>query len=140
MDVYNGSAHVLRVSARSVQGKIQGGAKIGQGVPLSRAGQIYVTGVHLLKKTPFLDRKATATNRIHVNDLEARGKKFGYFWIHSEVYFLTRFGVILDLVIFQIIRFRLLFNATHFLSNSLISNGENCIHVIFVSPAKHSDT
>ena len=34
------------------------------------------------------------------NDLEACGRKCCYFWFHSEVKFLTRFDVFLDLVIF----------------------------------------
>ena len=67
-------------SARSTQGRIQGGAKIGQGGPL-------------LKETSSSDRKATATNRMHSNDLEACGKKCCYFWFHSEVKFLTGFNV-----------------------------------------------
>ena len=33
------------------------------------------------------------------NDLEACAKKCCYFWFHSEVKFLTRFEVFLDLVI-----------------------------------------
>ena len=65
-------------SARSAQGRIQGGAKIGHGGPL-------------LQETSSSDRKATATNRMHSNDLEACGKKCCYFWFHSEVKFLTRF-------------------------------------------------
>ena len=65
-------------SARSVQGRIQGGAKIGH-------------GGHLLQETSSSERKATATNRMHSNDLEACGKKCCYFWFHSEVKFLTRF-------------------------------------------------
>ena len=69
-------------SARSAQG----GAKIGHGGPL-------------LQETSSSDRKATATNRMHSNDLEACGKKCCYFWFHSEVKFLTRFDVFLDLVI-----------------------------------------
>ena len=36
---------------------------------------------------------------MHSSDLEAFGKKCCYFWFHSEVKFLTRFDVILDLVI-----------------------------------------
>ena len=38
---------------------------------------------------------------MHRSDLEAFGKKYFYFWFHSEVKFLTRFGrdVFLDLVI-----------------------------------------
>ena len=65
-------------SARSVQGRIQGGAKIGHGDPL-------------LQETSSSDRKATATNRMHSSDLETCGKKCCYFWFHSEVKFLTRF-------------------------------------------------
>ena len=44
-------------SARSAQGWIQGGAKIGHGGPL-------------LQETSSSDRKATATNQMHSNDLE----------------------------------------------------------------------
>ena len=65
-------------SARSVQGRIQGGAKLGHGGPL-------------LQETSSSDRKATATNRMHSRDLETCGKKCCYFWFHSEVKFLTRF-------------------------------------------------
>ena len=65
-------------SARSAQGWIQGGAKIGHGGPL-------------FQETSSSDRKATATNRMHSNDLEACGKKCCYFWFLSEVNFLTRF-------------------------------------------------
>ena len=65
-------------SARSAQGRIQGGAKIGHGGPLPQ-------------ETSSSDQKATATNRMHSNDLEASGKKCCYFWFHSEVKFLTRF-------------------------------------------------
>ena len=43
---------------------------------------------HLIIKS---DRKATETNRLHSNDLEACGKKCCYFMFHSEVKFLTRF-------------------------------------------------
>ena len=63
---------------RSVQGRIQGGAKIGHGGPL-------------LQETSSSDRKATAINRMHSSDLETCGKKCCYFWFHSEVIFLTRF-------------------------------------------------
>ena len=70
--------------AKSAQGWIQGGAKIGPGgSPLQR--------------TSFSDRKATATNRLHSSDLEAFGKKYCYFWFHLEVKFLTRFGHLLGL-------------------------------------------
>ena len=65
-------------SARSVQGPIQGGAKIGQGGAL-------------LQETSSSDQKATATNRMHSSDLETCGKKCCYFWFHFEVKFLTRF-------------------------------------------------
>ena len=66
------------ISARSAKGRIQGGAKIGHGGPL-------------LQETSSSDQKATATNRMHSNDLEACGKKSCYFWFHSEVKFVTRF-------------------------------------------------
>ena len=93
------------------RGRIQDGTKIDYGVPF-------------YKKTSSSDRKATATNRIHSNDLEACWKKCCYFWFHSEVYFLTRFGVILDFIIVI---------STYFLSNSLISNGVKCfIYINFV--------
>ena len=73
-------------SARPVQGRIQGKTKIGQGGPL-------------LQRTSSSNLKATATNGIHSNDLEACGMKCCYFLFHSEVKFLTRFDVFLDLVI-----------------------------------------
>ena len=61
-------------SARSAEGRIQGGAKIGhRGSPSSS------------------DRKATATNRMHSNDLEGCGKKCCYFSFHFKVKFLTPF-------------------------------------------------
>ena len=49
-------------SARSTKGRIQGGANIGHGGPL-------------LQETSSSDRKATATNGMHSNDLESCGKK-----------------------------------------------------------------
>ena len=52
-------------SDRSAQGRIQGGAKIGHGGPL-------------LQESSSSDRKATATNRMDSNDLEACGKKCCY--------------------------------------------------------------
>ena len=71
MDVYElGRDEVLMVpyqcccfSARFVQGRIQGGAKIGHG------------GGPLLQRTFSSDWKATATNQMHSSDLEACGKK-----------------------------------------------------------------
>ena len=77
------------LSARSTQRRIQGGAKIGYGGPL-------------LQETSSSDWKATATNRMHSNDLEACGKKccYRYFWFHSESNFLCVFDVFVDLVIF----------------------------------------
>ena len=65
---------------------------------LSRMGQKYVTGGLLLQKTSSSDRKATATNRMHSNDLEICGKKCCYLWCHSEVKFWRVFDVFLDLV------------------------------------------
>ena len=63
--------------AKSVQGRIQGRAKVGQGGPL-------------LQRTSS-DWKATLTNRMLSNDLEACGIKCCYFWFHSKVKFLTCF-------------------------------------------------
>ena len=73
-------------SARSPQGRIQGGAKRGQGGPL-------------LQGTSASDWKATATNRMHSNDLEACGMLYSYFWFHSNVKFLTRFRHLFGLVV-----------------------------------------
>ena len=70
--------------ARLVQGRIQGRAKIGQ-------------GGSLLQRTSSSDLKATATNRIHSNDLDACGMKCCYFLFHSEVKFLTLFRRLLGL-------------------------------------------
>ena len=42
-----------------------------------------------IKKTSSSDRKATATNRIHSNDLEVCVMKCCCFWFHSVVTFLT---------------------------------------------------
>ena len=64
--------------AKSSQGWIQGGAKIGP-------------GGSLLQRTFSSDWKSTATYYMHCSDLEAFGKKFCYFWFHWEVKFLMRF-------------------------------------------------
>ena len=73
-------------SARSVQGRIQGGTKNRSLGPL-------------LERTSSSDWKATATNRMHNNDQEACGMKCCSFWFHSEVKFWRVFEVFLDLVI-----------------------------------------
>ena len=69
-------------SARSAQGRIKGGAKIGHRGPL-------------LQETSSSDRKATATNRMHSNDIEACGKKLLLFLVPfwSQIFgvFLTSF-------------------------------------------------
>ena len=74
-------------SARPVQGRIQGRAKIGRG-----GG-----GGSLLQRTSSSVLKATATNRIHSNDQDACGMKCCYFLFHSEVKFLMRFRRLLGL-------------------------------------------
>ena len=56
----HGPLQVLLFLARSAQGRIQDGAKIGHGGPL-------------LQETSSSDRKATATNGMHSNDLELFG-------------------------------------------------------------------
>ena len=72
--------------AKSAQGWIQGGAKIGP-------------GGSLLQRTSSSDRKATATYWMHSSDLEAFGKKYCYFWFHWEFKFLRVLDVFLDLII-----------------------------------------
>ena len=69
---------MLLFLARSAQGLIQGRAKIGHGGLLPQ-------------ETSSSDLKATATNQMDSNDLEACGKKYCHFWFNSEVKFLTRF-------------------------------------------------
>ena len=72
--------------ARSVQGRIQGGAKVGHGGPL-------------LQRTSASDWKAIATNRMHSNDLEACGMLYCYIWFHSKVKFLTHFRHLFGLIV-----------------------------------------
>ena len=73
-------------SARSVQGRIQCGAKVGHGGPL-------------LQRASASDWKAIATNRMHINDLEVCGMLYSYFWFHFEVKFLTRFRHLFGLIV-----------------------------------------
>ena len=80
----------IDICAKSAQGLIQGGAKIGYG------------GGPLLKRTSSSDRKATPTNQMHSNYLEAFGMKSYYFWFHSEVKFLTRFWCLFGLSYFDV--------------------------------------
>ena len=70
--------------AKSAQGWIQGGAKIGP------RGS-------LLQITSSSDIKATATYWMHSSDLESFGKKYCYVWFHWEVKFFTRFGSLFGL-------------------------------------------
>ena len=72
--------------AKSAQGWIQGGAKIGP-------------GGSLLQRTSSSDRKATATYWMHSNDLEAFGKMYFYFLVSLGSQILTSLDVLLDLVI-----------------------------------------
>ena len=73
----HGPAHALRCCGQIRPGG-GGGGKIGHGVPL-------------LQKTSSSDQKATETNQMDSNYLEACGKKCCYFRFHSEVKFLTCF-------------------------------------------------
>ena len=66
---------VLAISAK---------ADPGRGKNMSRGGP-------LLQATSSSDRKATLTNLIHSNDLQACGEKCRYIWFQFEVKFLTRF-------------------------------------------------
>ena len=104
-------------SARSVKGRIQGRAKIGQGGPL-------------LQRTSSSDWKATATNQMHSNDLEACGMKYCYFWFHSEVKFLTRFRHLFGLIVILPC-----FNAifVYFLCSKVFNLHLFCIISMFVS-------
>ena len=54
----------------------------------SRARQNRSWGVPFFKKTSSSDRKATATNRIHSNDLERCVMNCCCFWFHSVVNYL----------------------------------------------------
>ena len=74
----HGPAHVLRCF-----GQIRQGADPGKGKNRSRGP--------LLQETSSSDRKATVTNQMDSNDLEACGRKCCYFLFHSEDKFLTRF-------------------------------------------------
>ena len=65
----------------------------------SRGAKIGQRGSPSSKETSSSDRKATATNQMDSNDLEACGKKCCYFWFHFKVQILTRSDVFLDLVI-----------------------------------------
>ena len=67
----------------------------------SRVGQNRSWG-SLLQQISSSARNAAAVNFMHSNDLEACGMKCCYFWFHSEVKFLTRFDVFLDLIILTI--------------------------------------
>ena len=48
-------------------------------------------GGPLLQEASSSDRKATATNQMHSNDVEACGNKCRFIWFHFDVQFLTRF-------------------------------------------------
>ena len=67
-------------SVRSAQGQIKGGAKLFHGDPLQR--------------TSSSDRKASATNQVHSNGLEACGKSVAIFGpFRNQIFdaFLTSF-------------------------------------------------
>ena len=60
----------------------------------SRAVPKQVIWGPLLQKTSSSDWKATATNRMHSNNLEACGKKCCYFWFRSDIVILPYFNAI----------------------------------------------
>ena len=82
----------------------------------SRAWQKWVTRGLLLQRTSS-DWKATATNRMHSNDLEACGMLYRCFWFHSEVKFfrITEEGSVPEMRIWSIL--------------SIISDLKWCIHL-----------
>ena len=100
----------------SAQGWGQGRAKIGHWGPL-------------LEQTSSSDWKATATNRMHNNDLETCGKKCCYFWIHSEVKFLTRFWRLFGLSHFDLFQC----NFYRFLCGKVFNLHLFCVISMFVS-------
>ena len=57
------------------------------------------SGGPLLQGISASDWKATATNRMHSNDLEACGMLYCYFWFHSKVKFLARFRHLFGVVV-----------------------------------------
>ena len=90
MDVYetwkrwsaHGPAHALRCFGHICSGMDPG---LGKNRSLGDRGR-----VPIFKKLLLQTGKATATNRMHSNDLEACEMKCCCFWFHSEVKFLTR--------------------------------------------------
>ena len=64
-------------------------AILAQGLIQGEAKQVMGGGGPLLKKTSSSDWKATATNQIHSNGLEACVMKCCCFWFHSVVKFFT---------------------------------------------------
>ena len=104
-------------SARSAQWWIQGGAKIGYEGPL-------------LQRTSSSDRKATATIRMHSSDLKVFGKKCCYFWLHSEVKFLTRLFGLSHFGVLQCNIYRFLCSKVHYLHLF-------CIIAMFISGRMH---
>ena len=103
-------------SARSVQGQIQGGAKIRHEGPL-------------LQRTSSSVGKATATNRMHSNDLLACGMKCCYFWFHSKFKFLMRFWRLFGLSHFALF----LCNFYRFLCGYVFNLHLFCVISMFVS-------
>ena len=55
-----------------------------------KGGTLYSGARYVALWASCLIQKATATNRMHSNDLEACGMKLCCFWFHSDVKFLTR--------------------------------------------------
>ena len=95
----------------------------------SRAGPKKVTGGPLLERTSSSDWKATATNRMHYNDLEACGMKCCSFWFHSEVKFLTRFWRLFGLSHFALFQC----NFYRFLCCKVFNLHISCVISMFVS-------
>ena len=102
-------------------GQIRPGADPGRGKNRSRGGP-------LLQETSSSDQKATTTNRMHSNDLEACGKKCCYFWFHSEVKFLTPFWSLFGLSHFALF----LCNFYGFLCGKVFNLHLFCVISIFV--------
>ena len=94
-----------------------------------RVGPKKVTGGPLLKHISSSDWKATATNRMHNNHLEACGMKCCSFWFHSEIKFLTRFWRLFGLFHFALFQC----NFYRFLCGKVFNLHLFCVISMFVS-------
>ena len=86
-------------------------------------------GIPFFKKLLLQTGKATATNQMHSNDLEACGMKCCCFWFHSKVKFSTRFLRLFGLSHFALFQC----NFYRFLCSKVLNLHLFCIMFLFVS-------